>query len=91
MGVNFDPIRITRVWPVYERDTLFVIYIVRNPFGVTREGIVQIIKASFELSIIPELLDVITRETNMEANRICTEWNAAHPDNRKVWVPLVLT
>ena len=44
-------------------------------------------KASFELIITPEILDVIM----MEANRVCTEWNAAHPDKMKVWVPLVLT
>ena len=65
--------------------------IIRNPPGVTRKGIVQSIKTSFELFSTPELLDVITKETNTEANRVCTEGNAAHPDNMKFWVPLVLT
>ena len=65
--------------------------IIRNPPGVTREGIVQSIKASFEFVITHELLDVIMRETNREVNCVCTEWNAALPDNKKVWVTLVLT
>ena len=65
--------------------------IIRNPPGVTRKGIVLSIKASSELFISPELLDVIIRETNSEANGVCTERNVAHPDNMKVCVPLVLT
>ena len=65
--------------------------IIRNPSGVTIKGIVQSKQASSELFITPELLDVIIRETNSEANRICTERNVTHPDNMKVCVPLVLT
>ena len=65
--------------------------VIRNPPCVTRKGIVQSIKASSELFISPELLDVIIRKTNSEANRICTERNVTHPDNVKVCVPFVLT
>ncbi len=41
--------------------------------------------AAFELFITPEILDIIMRENNTEANRVNAEWNTAHQNKQKYW------
>ena len=64
--------------------------IIRNPPGVTVGRNLTTLKDAFELFITPDILDIIMRETNREANRVCTEWNAQHQNSNKQWVPLSL-
>ena len=47
--------------------------IIPNPPGVTRAGTVHGMEASYELFITTNILDIIMRETNREANQIYAE------------------
>jgi hypothetical protein len=62
--------------------------IIRHHVGVTAEGKVQSIKAAFELFLTDEILDIIMRETNREANRVYRQWNIDHPEKPKTWKSL---
>ena len=60
--------------------------IIRHHQGVTADGNMQTIKATFELYFTPETLDTIMMESNREATRVVTEWNSAHPENKINWI-----
>lgn len=43
--------------------------------------------SAFQLLTTPEIIDIITRETNREAERVTREWNNENPNNQKEWLP----
>ena len=59
--------------------------IIRQQPGVTSEGRKDSIKEVFQLYLCEEILSVVIRETNREAERCYREWNSIHQDNQKRW------
>lgn len=64
--------------------------IIRNPPGVRRDGIVSTELQAFRLFVTAEMLDLIVRETNREAERQIEMWNNSHPGHHKEWKVLTL-
>ena len=62
--------------------------IIRQHAGITAEGRVENIKDAFGLFLTNEILDIIMRETNREANRVFGQWNMDHAEHQKTWKPL---
>ncbi len=65
--------------------------IILNPPGVVLDQKMETLSAVFELFITPEILDIIMRETNREADRVYAEWNTAHQNNQKQWNHVTVT
>jgi len=65
--------------------------IIRHHVGITAEGKVQCAKASFELFLTDEIVDIVMRETNREAGRVFRQWNEANADNQKTWTAVTMT
>lgn len=61
--------------------------IIRTPSGIRHEACAENELDIFKLIITPEILDIITRETNREAQRKIAEWNGANPQNMQEWKP----
>lgn len=59
--------------------------IICNPPGVFREAVVEKLIDAFLKFITPEILDVVVRETNREAEKVTHEWNEEHKDNMRTW------
>jgi len=59
--------------------------IIRTPSGIRREAHAENEMNAFKLLITPEMLDVIARETNREAERKVAAWNEANPHNIQEW------
>ena len=59
--------------------------IIRTPSGICREAHAENEMIAFNLLITPEMLDVIARETNREAERKVAAWNEANPHNIQEW------
>lgn len=57
--------------------------IIRTPSGIRHEAHAEM--NAFKLPITPEMLDVIARETNREAERKVAAWNKANPHNIQEW------
>ena len=51
----------------------------------------ETLSAVFDLFITPEILNIIMKETNNEANRVYAEWNTAHQNNQKCWISVIVT
>jgi len=59
--------------------------IVREQSGITATARVTSILESFALFLTDEMIDIIVRETNREAQRVFADWNTAHHDQQKIW------
>lgn len=65
--------------------------IIRNRPGVRREAVSTTELDAFQKIFSPEIFDIIVRETNREAKRICEIWNQEHQDdNQRTWTETTL-
>ena len=62
--------------------------IIRQQPGVTSQGRKASIKEVFQLYVSQDILSIVIRETNREAERCYQQWNSIHPDNQKRWKEL---
>ena len=62
--------------------------IIRQQPGVTSEGRKPSIREVFQLYVGEQIMSVVIRETNREAERCYHNWNSVHPDNQKRWKQL---
>ena len=59
--------------------------IIRNPPGIRKESISVKECTAFHKVLTPEILDIVMRETNREAERVYASWNNEHTNNQKPW------
>lgn len=61
--------------------------IIHQQPGVTRDSCQESVRQAFGLFITDDIVSIIQRETNREAERVYRDWNSNHADNQKKWNP----
>lgn len=59
-----------------------------NMSGARRDLQKDTLEETFELFHTEDILHIVTRETNREADHVSREWNDSNPDKNKEWKPL---